>query len=56
MEDTTSADWFSALEMRGLFTEDMCPVLRTRGDQLRWESDGWRNKYIHTVGAVGQVN
>jgi len=59
MEDTTSADWFSALEMPGIFTEDMCPVLRTIGDQLRWESgiisDGWRNKYIHTVGAVGQV-
>lgn len=59
LEDTSSAPWFSVPEMVGLFTEDMCPVMRTVGDMLPWEfgifEDGWRNKYIHTVGAVGQV-
>merc|ERR1711970_383676 len=59
LEDTTPGDWYSPLEMPGVFTEDMCPTLRSVGDQLPWEtgviSDGWRYKYIHTVGAVGQV-
>merc|ERR1712154_575584 len=36
-----------------------CPTLRAPGDELPWEegiiSDGTRYKYIHTVGAVGQV-
>jgi len=59
MEDLTPADWFSLLEMPGIFTESMCPTLRAPGDELPWEegiiSDGTRYKYIHTVGAVGQV-
>merc|ERR1719266_965488 len=59
MEDLTPADWFGVLELPGIFTESMCPTLRAPGDELPWEegiiSDGTRYKYIHTVGAVGQV-
>jgi len=59
LEDTSSSDWFSLLEMPGIFVESMCPSFRAKGDQLPWEEglifSGWRNKYIHTVGAVGQV-
>jgi len=59
LEDTSEAPWFSKKELVGLFSEDMCPVFRTVGDMLPWEegyfSDGWRYKYIHTVGAVGKV-
>jgi len=59
LEDTTSADWFSILELPGLFIESMCPTLRSPGDELPYEDGlifyGWRNKYIHTVGTVGQV-
>ena len=31
MEDLTPADWFSLLEMPGIFTESMCPTLRAPG-------------------------
>merc|ERR1719251_513577 len=59
IEDTTPGDWYGILEMPGLFTESMCPTLRAPGDELPFEegiiSDGTRYKYIHTVGAVGQV-
>jgi len=59
LEDTSSADWFSLLELPGLFVESMCPTLRTQGDEMPYEDGlifyGWRNKYIHTVGTVGQV-
>merc|ERR1712018_1108930 len=59
LEDITPADWFGVLELPGIFTESMCPTLRAPGDELPWEegiiSDGTRYKYIHTVGAVGQV-
>jgi len=59
LEDTTSADWFSLLEMPGIFIESMCPTLRTKGDGMPYEDGlifyGWRKKYIHTVGTVGQV-
>jgi len=59
MEDTTSAEWFSLLEMPGIFIESMCPTLRAPGDELPWEEglifSDWRKKYIHTVGTVGQV-
>ena len=59
MEDTTSAEWFSLLEMPGIFLESMCPTLRAKGDEMPWESglifSGLRKKYIHTVGALGQV-
>merc|ERR1712168_1793135 len=59
IEDTTPGDWYGILEMGGIFTESMCPTLRAPGDELPWEegiiSDGTRYKYIHTVGAVGQV-
>ena len=34
LEDTTSADWFSVLEMPGLFIESMCPTLRAQGLSL----------------------
>ena len=37
----------------------MCPTLRAPGDELPWQEgifeDGYRMKYIHTVGTVGQV-
>jgi len=59
LKDTSEAPWFSASELVGIFTEDMCLTMRTVGDMLPWEEhifgDHWRNKYIHTVGAVGQV-
>jgi len=59
MMNTTSAPWFTLLEMLGLFTESMCPTMRSQGDELPWEKSlvwyGWRKKYIHTVGAVGKV-
>ena len=58
-EDTSSGAWPGLLDLPGIFTESMCPTLRQPGDDLPWEegifSDGWRVKYIHTVGAVGQV-
>jgi len=58
-QDTTSAPWLSTLDLTGLFTEDMCPTMRTQGDELPWERGlgfyKWRKKYIHTVGTVGQV-
>ena len=59
LENTTSASWFSGLEMLGIFMESMCPTFRAQGDELPWEKGllfyGWRKKYIHTVGAVGQI-
>merc|ERR1712045_850735 len=59
LEDLTPADWFGLLDLPGIFTESMCPTLRAPGDELPWEEgiiqDGTRYKYIHTVGAVGQV-
>merc|ERR1712154_632213 len=59
LEDLTPADWFGILDLPGIFTESMCPTLRAPGDEPPWEegiiSDGTRYKYIHTVGAVGQV-
>jgi len=59
LESTTSASWFSGLEMPGMFIESMCPTFRAQGDELPWDKRllfyGWRKKYIHTVGAVGQV-
>lgn len=57
-ENTTSAEWFGQ-ELVNLFIESMCPTFRTPGDELPWEKNllfyGWRKKYIHTVGTVGQV-
>jgi len=59
MMNTSSAPWYSKLEMLGMVTEAMCPTFREQGDELPWEKGlalyGWRRKYIHTVGAVGQV-
>merc|ERR1711997_256925 len=59
LEDLTPADWFGLLDLPGIFTESMCPTLRAPGDELPWEEgiiqDGTRYKYIHTVGAVGQL-
>eukprot|EP00092_Neocalanus_flemingeri_P039229 GFUD01042706.1.p1 GENE.GFUD01042706.1~~GFUD01042706.1.p1 ORF type:complete len:321 (+),score=78.75 GFUD01042706.1:47-1009(+) len=51
LENTSPANWFSTFKMLGLFWESMCPTLTTRGDEM----PGSRNKYIHTVGAVAQV-
>jgi len=50
-ENTSPADWFSAWKMLGLFWESMCPTLTSRGDEM---PEG-RDKFIHTVGAVAQV-
>ena len=55
MANTTSALWFSTTEMIGLFTESMCSTFRSQGDELPWERNLVWSKYIHTVGAVGQV-
>ena len=59
LEDTTSTDWFSKLKLLGIFIESMCPTFRSPGDELPSKDGlffhGWRNKYIHTVGTVGQV-
>lgn len=60
VENTSSAPWFNMTDMTGLFLESMCPVIRLRSDQMPWESSiilggGWRQKFIHTVGVVGQV-
>jgi len=55
MEDTTGDDWYGILEMTGMFLEEMCPTFRTPGDELPIEGGGYREKYIHTVGTVGQV-
>lgn len=45
--------------MPGIFIESMCPTFQAKGDELPWEKDllfyHWRNKYIHSVGTVGQV-
>ena len=51
LENTSPADWFSIWKMLGLFIESMCPTLNTKGDEM----PGSRNKYIHSVGAVAQV-
>jgi|ERR1719318_202237 len=59
MQDTSSAPWFSTMDMTGLFTEAMCSTMRAQGDELPWERGlgfyQWRKKYIHTVGTVGKV-
>merc|ERR1712126_410983 len=55
MEDTSGDDWYGILEMTGMFLEEMCPTFRTPGDELPIEGGGYREKYIHTVGTVGQV-
>merc|ERR1719419_1869715 len=55
MEDTTGDDWYGILEMGGMFLEDMCPTFRAPGDELPFEGNGIREKYIHTVGTVAQV-
>merc|ERR1711936_104425 len=59
LESRTPADWFTTKQLMGMFLESMCPTFQAQGDQLPWEkrllSYGWRNKYIHTVGTVGQV-
>ena len=54
------ADWFSALSVGKIFAESMCPTFRAQGDQMPWErsllfSHGYRNKYIHSVGNVAQI-
>ena len=51
LENTSPADWFSTWKMLGLFTESMCSTLTAKGDEM----PGSRHKYIHTVGAVAQV-
>jgi len=54
--DTSSQDWLSMLQVGEIMFEDMCPTFNTEGDQMPL---GWtgnvRQKYIHTVGAVGRV-
>merc|ERR1711953_465071 len=59
LENLTPADWLGVLDLPGIFVESMCPTFRAKGDELPWEegifTDGTRIKYIHTVGAVGQV-
>lgn len=59
-ESKNPSSWFSALSMTGIFRESMCPTFNAKGDQLPWErsflfSHGYRNKYIHSVGNVGQI-
>lgn len=39
-----------------MFLEDMCPTFRAPGDELPFEGNGIREKYIHTVGTVAQVS
>ena len=51
LENSSPADWFSSFRMLGLLVESMCPTLTARGDEM---PEG-RQKYIHTVGAVAQV-
>merc|ERR1711936_503544 len=59
LESRTPADWFTTKQLMGMFLESMCPTFQAQGDEMPWEkrllSYGWRNKYIHTVGTVGQV-
>jgi len=55
LEDTTSADYYSALQMSGIMTEKMCPTFTTPGDEMPWEKlvfYGHREKFIHSVGVV----
>jgi len=56
-EDSSPASWFSALKMAGLLLERMCPTFTTPGDELPYENfiTGYRDKYIHSVGAVARV-
>ena len=50
-----SSDWFGALQIGGIFLEDISVSLKWVGDTFE---DGWlgpRNKYIHTVGNTANV-
>ena len=55
-DDQSSAPWMSMLEIGEIMFESMCPTFNSEGDQMPL---GWtgnvRQKYIHTVGAVGKV-
>jgi len=59
LEDTTSADWFSPLQVAGMFKEKMCPTFTTEGDEMPWEKGlvyyGHREKLIHSVGVVASA-
>jgi len=59
LEDQSSGSWPGLLELPGIFIESMCPTLRAPGDELPYEegllTSGYRKKYIHSIGTVGQV-
>jgi len=60
MEDTTSADWYSPLQIpAGILSERMCPTFTTAGDEMPWEKglvfNGHREKFIHSVGVVASA-
>jgi len=57
LENSKPLDWFGNFKMVGLLLERMCPTFQAPGDELPYEGwmTGYRDKYIHTVGAVGQV-
>jgi len=59
LSDTTPSDFYSGLDMIGIFRESMCPTFEAQGDELPWERKllfhDYRGKFIHSVGVVGTV-
>lgn len=55
--DKTIGGWHSALTNAAILTETMEPVFKAGGDEMPpGELYGRREKYIHTVGPIGQVS
>ena len=55
MADTKPGKFPSAATLGGIFLESMEPTYDTKGDVLPSGILGTREKYIHSVGAVGKV-
>ena len=56
ISDTSSGSFPSSLELPGIFVESMEPTFKTKGDAMGpGVVYGNREKYIHSVGAVGKV-
>ena len=53
--DTSSSSFPDKMKLLGIFAESMEPTFSHTGDAMPEKTFGYRQKYIHTVGAVGKV-
>jgi hypothetical protein len=47
--------WYNSLQLAGLFTESMEPTMHQVGDEMPKATFGYRQKLIHTQGAIAEV-